>query len=351
MKRKLAFILALALSAGSITAFADEEIEVNGKYVAGSSGGTIIAVDVTWEDMTFTYTDGDKTWNPDTHEYETTKGSWGKSVPETERAIFVTNHSNAQIKTTYSFKSDIAGLKHLIHDNVALIDTAEGTEPENAPRFVNYLGIYGGSIDSDQKLGTLTVTIAEHKAYEVDSEGYTMVTTFEELKTMLDKGGKIKLANDISMDGYNEYELTKDVNIDLNRNTLKMGFMNKDVYCKIKNGKINTFLSALVSNGGTTNIENCEMFSNGNTNVRVNAGTVTLTDCKIENTGNTLAIINESNGTLILKGNSVVSGKVGFWGAKAVVGAGTYDFDPTNYVDENSFTIAKDGENWVVTAK
>lgn len=351
MKKKLAFILALALSAGSITAFADEEIEVNGKYIAGSNGGTIIAVDVTWEDMTFTYTDGDKTWNPDTHEYDTTKGSWGKSAPEIERAIFVTNHSNAQIKTTYSFKSDIAGLKPLIHDNVALIDTAEGTEPENAPHFVNYFGIYGGSIDSDQKLGTLTVTIAEHKAYEVDSEGYTMVTTFEELKTMLDKGGKIKLANDISMDGYNEYELTKDVNIDLNGNTLKMGFMNKGVYCKIKNGKINTHRTPLDSNGGTTDVKNCELISSESCAVNVIGGTVTLTDCKMVRTSKTPAIVIENTGTLILKGNSVVSGKATLWGGTTVIGAGTYDFDPTYYVDENSFTIAKDGENWVVTAK
>ena len=44
MKKKLAFILALALSAGSMTAFADEEIEVKGKYIAGTSAGTIIEI-------------------------------------------------------------------------------------------------------------------------------------------------------------------------------------------------------------------------------------------------------------------------------------------------------------------
>lgn len=65
----------------------------------------------------------------------------------------------------------------------------------------------------------------------------------------------------------------------------------------------------------------------------------------------TPAIVVENTGTLILKGNSVVSGKAALWGGTTVIGAGTYDFDPTNYVDENSFTIAKDGENWVVTAK
>ena len=59
MKKKLAFILALALSAGSMTAFADEEIEVNGKYVAGTSAGTIIAVDVTWDVSICSYLSGD----------------------------------------------------------------------------------------------------------------------------------------------------------------------------------------------------------------------------------------------------------------------------------------------------
>lgn len=351
MKRKLAFILALALSAGSITAFADEEIEVNGKYIAGSNGGTIIAVDVTWDDMTFTYTDGDKTWNPDTHEYDTTEGSWGEEITDAVRSITVTNHSNAQIKALYSFKSDVAGLEHMIYKKVFLLDNAEGTEPENAPQFVNYFGIYGGSIDSDQKLGTLTVTIAEHKAYEVDSEGYTMAATFEELETLLDRGGKIKLANDIDMGSDGSYDLTKDVDIDLNGYTLDGGLMNEGVDCKIKNGKIDTHITPLDSNGGTTDVKNCELISSDGSAARVNNGTVTLTDCKMVRTSGTPAIINKSNGTLILKGNSVVSGKEALWGGTTVIGAGTYDFDPTNYVDENSFTIAKDGENWVVTAK
>lgn len=351
MKKKLAFILALALSAGSITAFADEEIEVKGKYVAGTSAGTIIAVDVTWDDMTFTYTDGDKTWNPDTHEYDTTEGSWGKEITDAVRSITVTNHSNAQIKALYSFKSDVAGLEHMIYKNVFLLDNAEGTEPENAPQFVNYLGIYGGSIDSDQKLGTLTVTIAEHKAYEVDSEGYTMAATFEELETLLDRGGKIKFANDIDMGSDGSYNLTKDVDIDLNGYTLKGELSNEGANCKIKNGKITTHMAVLITNGGTTDVKNCELISSNGSAARVNNGTVTLTDCKMVRTSGIPAIINKNNGTLILKGNSVVSGKEALWGGTTVIGAGTYDFDPTNYVDENSFTIAKDGENWVVTAK
>ncbi len=351
MKKKLAFILALALSAGSMTAFADEEIEVKGKYVAGTSAGTIIAVDVTWEDMTFTYTDGDKTWNPDTHEYDTTEGSWGKEVTDAVRSITVTNHSNAQIKALYSFKSDVAGLEHMIYKNVFLLDNAEGTEPENAPQFVNYLGIYGGSIDSDQKLGTLTVTIAEHKAYEVDSEGYTMAATFEELETLLDRGGKIKFANNIEIPNREVCELTKDVDIDLNGHTLKGGLVNDGFDCKIKNGKINTHRTPLDSNGGTTDVKNCELISSESCAVNVSGGTVTLTDCKMVREDRTPAIVVENTGTLILKGNSVVSGKAALWGGTTVIGAGTYDFDPTNYVDENSFTIAKDGENWVVTAK
>lgn len=351
MKKKLAFILALALSAGSMTAFADEEIEVNGKYVAGTSAGTIIAVDVTWEDMTFTYTDGDKTWNPDTHKYDTTEGSWGEEPTDAVRSITVTNHSNAQIKALYSFKSDVAGLEHMIYKKVFLLDNAEGTEPENAPQFVNYFGIYGGGIESDQKLGTFTVTIAEHKAYEVDSEGYTMAASFEELETLLNKGGKIKFANDIDMGSDGWYEVTKDVDIDLNGYTLKGELSNEGANCKIKNGKITTHMAVLITNGGTTDVKNCELIAYDSTAVSVSGGTVTLTDCKMVREKSVPAIHVENTGTLILKGNSVVSGKEALWGGTTVIGAGTYDFDPTNYVDENSFTIAKDGENWVVTAK
>lgn len=93
MKKTIAIIMALALSAGSITAFADEEIDVNGKYVAGNNGGTVYRYDITWDDMTFTYTDGDKEWNPDTHKYDSTEGKWSADT----KTIAVTNHSNTDI--------------------------------------------------------------------------------------------------------------------------------------------------------------------------------------------------------------------------------------------------------------
>ncbi len=155
MKKKLAFILALALSAGSITAFADEEIEVKGKYVAGTSAGTIIAVDVTWEDMTFTYTDGDKTWNPDTHEYDSTEGKWSADT----KTIAVTNHSNTDIAVEPEFSSAVDGLSGKFDKDGFSLVSAEGTAVENAPSDSIEFSVSGAGISADGKIGTITINI------------------------------------------------------------------------------------------------------------------------------------------------------------------------------------------------
>ena len=46
----------------AVPAFADTTADVQGKYKAGAESPVTISADITWEDMTFDYTEGEKTW-------------------------------------------------------------------------------------------------------------------------------------------------------------------------------------------------------------------------------------------------------------------------------------------------
>ena len=80
MKKILSFALVLVMIFGlSVTAFAAEEItntndssstDVHGTYIAGTSGGTVFSVDISWTDMNFTYYGASSpVWDPVTHTY------------------------------------------------------------------------------------------------------------------------------------------------------------------------------------------------------------------------------------------------------------------------------------------
>ena len=141
MKKLFATLLAVAMLASvSVTAFAaetnhgtqDTEITVNGSYVSGAAGSSVISVDIEWEAMNFTYSaTSEGTWNPATHAYDgQTEGGWSDNTP----AITVTNHSNVAVNATLGFTADVTGVVGTFteasgteNDNILNLATAEGT--------------------------------------------------------------------------------------------------------------------------------------------------------------------------------------------------------------------------------
>ena len=111
MKKLFATILAVAMLASvSVTAFAaetnhgtqDTEITVNGSYVSGAAGSSVISVDIEWGDMEFTYSvGGTKIWDAQTHQYTVTDATGGWS--ENGNNVKVTNHSNVDVKATFTY--------------------------------------------------------------------------------------------------------------------------------------------------------------------------------------------------------------------------------------------------------
>ena len=325
-------------------------IEISGTYTPGAVADEIISVDVAWEAMDFTYTGPSQgTWNPVTHTYEgATKGGWSNNTP----AITVTNHSNVAVNATLSFTANVTGVVDTFtevsgteNDNILELATAEGTTLENAPTATANFGISGAAIDADKTLGTITVTIAKN-----------VIDTFAELQAAVNNGGTVKLGGNITLEDTLIIETASPMILDLNGHTITGTY--KSVYlmsgtCTIRGGSITVTGETAVCNysgTGTLMIEDCTIRSeltalyNGATDAVTTVKNSTL----IRDDSNEYVVFANS-GTVSLEGTVNLSGII--YGNVTVL-PGTYNFDPTSYVDADTYTVTDNGDGtWTVAAK
>ena len=340
------------------------EIIVTGVYQSGTAADEKISVDIVWEAMNFTYTAASQgTWNPVTHIYDgATAGGWSDNNP----AITVKNHSNTDIYATLDFTTDVTGIvgtfteaSGTANDNILELATALGTEVANAPTATANFGINGAAIDADQKLGTITVSIA--KAVETA----TVVTTFEELQTAVNVGGTVKLGGDITLgnDVILAVSSSVPVILDLNGYTLTSNSnapiqVQPDVICTIKNGTVTNTADRMeaISNFGTLTVQNCTLTANDSYPLYNNC-IATVTDSTLNGNyyGNSICNLQAYSDTVALTLSGTVNTEGGIrneYAASVVtVLAGTYTFDPTSYVDADAYTVTdNDDGTWTVTA-
>ena len=340
------------------------EIIVTGVYQSGTAADEKISVDIVWEAMNFTYTAASQgTWNPVTHIYDgATAGGWSDNNP----AITVKNHSNTDIYATLDFTTDVTGIvgtfteaSGTANDNILELATAVGTEVANAPTATANFGINGAAIDADQKLGTITVSIA--KAVETA----TVVTTFAELQAAVNNGGTVKLGGDITLgnDVILAVSSSVPVILDLNGYTLTSNSnapiqVQPDVICTIKNGTVTNTADRMeaISNFGTLTVQNCTLTANDSYPLYNNC-IATVTDSTLNGNyyGNSICNQQAYSDTVALTLSGTVNTEGGIrneYAASVVtVLAGTYTFDPTSYVDADAYTVTdNDDGTWTVTA-
>ena len=114
----------------------------------------IISVDITWGELSFTYSDG--TWNPDTHEYD---GEGWTVDEEGGNSIKVENTGNTDVNVTYEYKAEETGITGSFTDGENPV-SAPVSLPENGSSTV-YL-ILAGKPEQNldhAKIGSVTVTI------------------------------------------------------------------------------------------------------------------------------------------------------------------------------------------------
>ena len=166
--KKFITILALALvvslcasfavSAETITGLSNASENATVTYTAASdSTEKVYSVDVTWNDVAFSYNAGENTWNPSEHAYTGASGSWGSD----NGTVTVTNHSNAAVTATLSFTkaADNGNVTMTFSDGgVINLDTAEDTDVNDAPTGTVTL-TPGGTPAKTGTIGTVKVTI------------------------------------------------------------------------------------------------------------------------------------------------------------------------------------------------
>ena len=336
------------------------EITITGVYQAGTAADEKISVDIVWEAMDFTYTAPSQgTWNPATHAYEgATAGGWSDNTP----AITVKNHSNVAVNATLGFTADVTGVigtfteaSGTANDGVLELATAEGTEVENAPTATANFGISGAAIDADKALGTITVAIAKN-----------VIDTFAELQAAVNNGGTVKLGGDITLgnDVILAVSSSVPVILDLNGYTLTSNRyvpiqVQPDVICTIKNGTVTSTADRMeaISNFGTLTVQNCTLTANDSYPLYNNC-IATVTDSTLNGNYDGNSICNQQvysdTVALTLSGTVNMAGGIYNRYAASVVTvlAGTYNFDPTSYVDADAYTVTNNGNGtWTVAAK
>ena len=335
------------------------EIIVTGVYQAGKAADEKISVDLVWDAMDFTYTAPSQgTWNPATHTYEgATEGGWSDNTP----AITVKNHSNVALNATLGFTPDVTGVvgtfteaSGTANDNILELATAVDTEVSNAPTATANFGISGAAIDADKALGTVTVTIA--KAGE--SGG---VTTFEDLQAAVNAGGTVKLGGNIALESSLNIEAATPVVLDLNGHTITGSGRSVCVWllsgsCTIRGGSITATGDNAVYNyskSGTLMIEGCTIRTDRS--ALYSGDDDAVTTVKNSTLISDIAAIFCESGTISLEGTVNLSGKrytINTMNGNVTVVAGTYNFDPTSYVDTDTYTVTDNGDGtWTVTAK
>ena len=335
------------------------KITITGVYQAGTTADEKISVDIVWDAMEFTYAAPSQgTWNPAAHAYEgATEGGWSDNT----RTITVTNHSNVAVNATLAFTAAVDGVVGAFteasgteNDNILNLATAVGTTVENAPTATANFGISGTAIDANQKLGTITVTIKN------------VIDTFAELQAAVNAGGTVKLGGNITLgDETLVVGSSVPVILDLNGYTLTSNSnapiqVQPDVICTIKNGTVtNTAeMKAAVFNCGTLTVQNCTLNAN-NYFPLYNCCTATVTDSTLNGNYNGNSICNDhaysDTVTLTLSGTVRMDGGVyNQYNASVVtVLPGTYNFDPTSYVDADTYTVNYNDydDTWTVASK
>lgn len=119
---------------------------------------TAISVDITWEEMSFTFAPGRETWDHENHIQGREPDTWvwdGETDGRTAPVITVTNKSFQAVTAKLAFTGSEGITGQFSRTSLELAAATVTDTPAETVRF----RITGGTIDKKQSLGSITVTI------------------------------------------------------------------------------------------------------------------------------------------------------------------------------------------------
>ena len=161
--------LSLSVSAANVGVGSSEVAEVKVAVVdGGSTTPTVYYITVTWDSLTFTYTEAEEVrdWNPEEHKYDTKQedGSWDKTAAD----ITVTNHSNTDIGVAMNFDGSgtsktVSGVTATLSNHTFDLDTAEDiAEFANADKDVTTVSVSNKpSVGEGFTVGMINIVITD----------------------------------------------------------------------------------------------------------------------------------------------------------------------------------------------
>lgn len=380
MKKLFSTMISLAmLAATPLTVFAtgsssntggNTEIDVNGKYIEGNAA-TMISVDITWDDMSFEYNDGERTWDPNKHEYITSGGSWTNE----KKTVNVKNHSNTAVKAEFSFASSLDGITGSFDNKTLQLETAVGKAVENAPAASTNFGISGSKINTDAKLGTITlnisadtnsdVTVPEESSdvkLEQNTSGVTSqgdgITTYEQLAKAIKNGGDIKLDGDIEITNPIAVNVSTEINLNSHRligNSGTMFTAGKETSFTLSNGNIELNEGCCVSANGAQKVKfiKCTVKTGNGLVCNVENSEVMFDNCNVSaNSIDNVIIEMISVPKLIFRNHNKFLGQISSDSNLQISFANsncTLGFDPSKYTNNAASIEKNDAENtWTV---
>lgn len=383
MKKILAIILALAMAtvpavavlaaengSSSVNGESGSSINVSGTYTPPGNPDTVISVDIAWDEMRFTYSQGSLgTWDPGTHDYiNPGQGSWTTDTA----TIAITNHSNTDIRVDFSFTIDSAieserlDIVGTFSKTTLVIDSADndkyraqaGSTAISAPSDSTEFGIRSNSegIGEDKKLGTVSVAISQMVWQTISTQAELVAAIENAVQT--ESPYYVRLANDIAivnddMDRLNLPQSAVGI-LDLGGHTLTTCVLvNTISWAVIQNGTIKNTDSevgrSLISDCNDLVIKNCVIEAVGEYSVEIYKK-ATLIDCTIKD--GSLLCSNASE--VVLVGTTLVPGTYGSGATKTMyICSGstlTTDFDPTSMIaadllaEGSDLTVADNGD-------
>ena len=114
----------------------------------------VISVDITWGELSFTYSDG--TWNPDTHTYD---GAGWNVDEEGGNSIKVENTGNTDVNVTYEYKAKETGITGSFTDGETPVSAPVALPANNSSAVYLILAGKPGKELEKAIIGSVTVTI------------------------------------------------------------------------------------------------------------------------------------------------------------------------------------------------